>query len=218
MESLQAYGGNMKQPDTENISLGEFSQQILLGVTGTNGAGKGVFVTYLKEQYGASHYSVRDYLVQSLKEKGLPTDRPAMRALANSIRNNEHGAFIIEALCKQAQQDPGIVIIESIRNPMEIDFLKRWNAKSKLVAIDAPQELRYQRAIERSSSTDAIDFETFQVQEASEWTNDDPKAQQVGVCMQRADITLMNAGGLRDFQEAIDAWLYSAYQLSPTQL
>ena len=170
MESLQAYGGNVKQPDTENISLGgSFSQQILLGVTGTNGAGKGVFVTYLKELYGASHYSVRDYLVQSLKEKGLPTDRPAMRALANSIRNNEHGAYIIEALCKKAQQDPGIVIIESIRNPMEIDFLKRWNAKSKLVAIDAPQELRYQRAIERSSSTDAIDFETFQVQEASEW-------------------------------------------------
>ena len=217
MESLQAYGGNMKQPDTENISLGVFSQQILLGVTGTNGAGKGVFVAYLKERYGASHYSVRNYLVQSLKEKGLPTDRPAMRALANSIRNNEHGAFIIESLCKQAQDDPGIVIIESIRNPMEIDFLKRWNAKSKLVAIDAPQELRYQRAIERSSSTDAIDFETFQAQEASEWTNDDPKAQQVGVCMQRADFTLMNAGGLRDFQQEIDDWLYSAYQLSPIQ-
>lgn len=217
MESLQAYGGNVKKPDTESVSLGEFSQQILLGVTGTNGAGKGVFVSYLKEQYGASHYSVRDYLVQSLKEKGLPTDRPAMRALANSIRNNEHGAYIIEALCKKAQQDSGIVIIESIRNPMEIDFLKRWNAKSKLVAIDAPQELRYQRAIERSSSTDAIDFETFQAQEASEWTNDDPKAQQVGVCMQRADITLMNAGGLHDFQRAIDAWLKTTYQLSPSQ-
>ncbi len=209
MESLQAYGGNMKQPDTENISLGEFSQQILLGVTGTNGAGKGVFVAYLKEQYGASHYSVRNYLMQSLKEKGLPTDRPAMHSLANSIRNNQHGAFIIEALCKQAQQDPGIVIIESIRNPLEIDFLKQWNAKSKLVAIDAPQELRYQRAIDRSSSTDAIDFETFQAQEASEWINDDPKAQQVGVCMRRADITLMNAKGLRDFQQKIDAWLYS---------
>ena len=216
MESLKAYGVNVKQPETENISLGEFSQQILLGVTGTNGAGKGVFVAYLKERYGASHYSVRNYLVQSLKEKGLPTDRPAMRALANSMRNNEHGAFIIEALCKQAQQDPGIVIIESIRNPMEIDFLKRWNAKSKIVAIDAPQELRYQRAIERSSSTDAIDFETFQAQEASEWTNDDPKAQQVGICMQQSDIILMNAGGLRDFQQAIDAWLYSAYQLSPS--
>lgn len=217
MESLQAYGGNMKRPDTENISFGEHAQQILLGVTGTNGAGKGVFVAYLKEHYGASHYSVRDFLVQSLEEKGLPTDRPAMRALANSIRNNEHGAYIIEALCKQAQQDPGIVIIESVRNPMEIDFLKRWNAKSKLVAIDAPQELRYQRATERSSSTDAIDFQTFQAQEASEWVNDDPKAQQVGVCMQRADITLMNAGGLHDFQHEIDAWLYAAYQLSPIQ-
>ena len=217
MESLQAYGGNMKQLDTVNISLGEHSQQILLGVTGTNGAGKGVFVTYLKDQYGASHYSVRNYLVQSLKEQGLPTDRPAMRSLANSIRNNQHGAYIIEALCRQAQQDPGIVIIESIRNPMEIDFLKRWNAKSKLVAIDAPQELRYQRAIERSSSTDAIDFETFKAQEASEWVNDDPKAQQVGLCMQRADFTLMNAGGLRDFQQAIDAWLFSVYKLSPIQ-
>ena len=36
--------------------------------------------------------------------------------------------------------------------------------------------------------------------------------------MQRADITFMNAGGLRDFQQAIDAWLYSDCQLSPTQL
>lgn len=217
MESLQAYGGNMKKPDTENIHLGEHAQQILLGVTGTNGAGKGVFVAYLKEQYGASHYSVRNYLVQSLQKQGLARDRPAMRALANSIRNNQHGAYIIEALCKQAQQDPGIVIIESIRNPMEIDFLKQWNTKSKLVAIDAPQELRYQRAMDRSSSTDAIDFKTFQAQEAREWINDNPKAQQVGACMQLADVTLMNAGGLRDFQQEIDAWLYSAYQLSPIQ-
>ena len=35
--------------------------------------------------------------------------------------------------------------------------------------------------------------------------------------MQRADITLMNAGGLHDFQRAIDAWLKTAYQLSPSQ-
>ena len=68
MESLQAYGGNMKQPDTENISLGEFSQQILLGVTGTNGAGKGVFVAYLKEQYGASHYSCLLYTSDAADE------------------------------------------------------------------------------------------------------------------------------------------------------
>ncbi|MGB1119329.1 MAG: AAA family ATPase [Chitinophagales bacterium] len=217
MESLQAYGGNMKRPDTENISLGEHAQQILLGVTGTNGAGKGVFVAYLKEHFGASHYSVRNYLIQSLKAQGLATDRPAMRALANSIRNDQHGAFIIEALCKQAQQDPGIVIIESIRNPMEIDFLKQWNAKSMLIAIDAPQELRYQRAVERSSSTDAIDFETFQAQEASEWVNDDPRAQQVGVCMERADVTLINASDLQSFQKDVDNWLFSTYQIRPIQ-
>lgn len=217
MESLQAYGGNMKRPDTENISLGEHAQQILLGVTGTNGAGKGVFVAYLKEHFGASHYSVRNYLIQALKAQGLATDRPAMRALANSIRNNQHGAFIIEALCKQALQDPGIVIIESIRNPMEIDFLKQWNAKSMLVAIDAPQELRYQRAVERSSSTDAIDFETFQAQEASEWVNDDPRAQQVRVCMERADVTLTNASDLCSFQKDVDDWLFSTYQIRPIQ-
>ena len=61
------------------------TRRIIVGVTGTNGAGKGTVVDRLVTKYTA-HYSVRGYLLGEMKKRKIKnTDHDAMRRLANEI-------------------------------------------------------------------------------------------------------------------------------------
>ena len=43
---------------------------IIIGITGTLGAGKGTIVDYLCKKRGFLHYSVREFLVEEIKNRG----------------------------------------------------------------------------------------------------------------------------------------------------
>ena len=43
---------------------------IIIGITGTLGAGKGTIVDYLVQEKGFKHYSVRNYLIKEIEKGG----------------------------------------------------------------------------------------------------------------------------------------------------
>ncbi|MBR5146904.1 MAG: AAA family ATPase, partial [Bacteroidales bacterium] len=43
----------------------------IIGITGTIGAGKGTIVDYLVKEKGYVHYSVREFLAEEVKKRGL---------------------------------------------------------------------------------------------------------------------------------------------------
>ena len=49
---------------------GAEAQKVIIGITGTNGAGKGTVVEVLMEKHGFKHYSARGYLTKILNEQG----------------------------------------------------------------------------------------------------------------------------------------------------
>lgn len=94
-------------------------------------------------------------------------------------------------------------IIESIRAIGEVEKM-RENADFILLSVDAPQDLRYQRAIARKSAKDAISWEKFQEQEALEAANQDPTQQNVSACQALADVYLINDGGVEQLWKQIE--------------
>ena len=48
---------------------------IIIGITGTLGAGKGTIVDYLVKEEGFDHYSVRGFLLEEMKKMGMPCSR-----------------------------------------------------------------------------------------------------------------------------------------------
>ena len=58
---------------------------IILGLTGTLGAGKGTVVEYLKEK-GFAHFSARAYLQEEIARRGLPNNRDSMVTIGNEFR------------------------------------------------------------------------------------------------------------------------------------
>ncbi|MDR2191040.1 MAG: hypothetical protein LBP53_07980 [Candidatus Peribacteria bacterium] len=76
-----------------------------------------------------------------------------------------------------------------------------------LLAIDADQKLRYERAISRGSESDHISFEKFQAQEEAEMHNTDPAKQNIAKCMEMADFTVQNNGDISALQQQLETFI-----------
>jgi len=174
---------------------------MIIGLTGTNAAGKGTIVDFLKEK-GFEHYTVRGYLTQQLEKAGLSIDRPNMIDLANKLREQHGPSYIVEQLYEQAKTKEN-AIIESIRCPGEITAL-RQRSGFLLFGIDADPLIRYKRAIARASETDRNkSYLTFIAEEQMENDNKEPFKQNLTKCLEESDIFLLNNGELGELQEKI---------------
>ena len=176
---------------------------IIIGITGTLGAGKGTIVDYLINKKEFVHYSVRGYLIKEIIKLGMEVNRDAMVTVANDLRKRHNPAFIVEELYKEAFEKGQNAIIESIRTPGEIDLL-RTKSNFYLLAVDADAHSRYQRIFLRQSETDNISFDTFVANEKREMNNLDPAKQNLSECITRADFVINNSGTVNELYIQIE--------------
>ena len=176
---------------------------ITIGITGTLGAGKGTIVDYLIQHRGFVHYSVRAFITEEIKRRGLEVDRDTMTLVGNDLRAQHSPSWIVEQLYEQAQASGCNCIIESVRTVGEVDAL-RGKPNFYLFAVDADPRVRYERVVLRGSETDHISFETFVANEQREMDNDDPNKQNLRVCIERADYRFDNNGTRDDLNEQVE--------------
>lgn len=164
---------------------------MILGVTGTIGAGKGTVVEYLKTK-GFKHFSARDFFTKEIVKRGLPVNRDSMVLVANDLRAQHGPGFFAESAVAYAAQEEGNVVVESIRSIGEAEYLKSKGAQ--LWAVDADKKVRYERVTRRASETDKITFEKFVTDEALEWNNSDPTKQNLQAVITMANHIFYNNG------------------------
>lgn len=175
---------------------------MIIGITGTIGSGKDTLMELLKNEYGFKHYSVRQYLTEKLEEEGVELNRTAMTHLANTLREENHPAYIIEQLFLKAKEEGGNAVIESIRTPGEVEFLKE-HSDFYLFAVDADPNLRYERVQERKSATDRVDFNTFMAEEQREMNNAEPHMQNIAACVRLASYKFRNNATIDMFYKKV---------------
>jgi len=175
---------------------------MIIGITGTLGAGKGTIVEYLVEKEGFSHYSVRSYLIKEIEKQGMPVNRDSMASVANELRATHGPSCITEALFKEAEAAGGDCIIESIRAPGEVEALQKQPGFF-LFAVDCDIKTRYQRIRSRKSETDHISFETFVDNEQREMHSTDPNKQNLSRCISMADFVFTNENNIESLHQQV---------------
>lgn len=179
---------------------------MVLALVGTNGSGKGVVVGLLKKFLDLHHFSARDMIIDLAKKDGVNIENRDHLREYNEKRNRE-GKTLIQEMKKEIDQnifDKKIYIFESLRRVSEIKELKDYFGDNfKLIAVDAPLELRYQRIVERGTMADKIDFEKFKEQERLESINEDENQMNIPKCVSLADFVVENTGTMEDLEDKV---------------
>ncbi len=163
-------------------------------------SGKDTVAAYLTDNHGFVHVStgdlVRFYVIEN--KLGEPT-RPVLHKASNDLRA-KHGP---DYFAKLALQDEARrLIISGLRNPHEVRAIK--DAGGHIIAVRAPQPLRYERAKQRGRIGDDLTLEEFVRQEEAENAHRDPNGQRVMEVLDLADHTIMNEGELADLHAKIE--------------
>jgi dephospho-CoA kinase len=175
---------------------------IIIGITGTIGAGKGTLVEYLVREKNFVHYSVRSFLIEEISKRNLLVNRDSMVSVANELRETHTPSYIIDCLYEQARKAGKNAVIESIRSVGEVESMRKKD-NFYLLAIDADPKIRYERIVKRNSETDRISFEEFLQNEQREMTSSDPNKQNLSQCIALADKQLCNNGTVEELYEVV---------------
>jgi dephospho-CoA kinase len=181
---------------------------MIIGITGTDGGGKGTVVDYLVNKKGYVHCSARQLLIDALTAEGLPVDRPNMRLMANRLRKEQGDDYVVAEYVRRTGLESGKnYVIESIRAYAEVETLKKHGGI--LWAVDADPKVRYERIQSRASESDKVTFEEFMAHEALEMNDPDPHGMQKAKVMAAADVTIMNNGTVAELDKEIEAALWN---------
>jgi len=181
---------------------------MIIGITGTDGAGKGTVVDYLVSHHGFTHYSSRDFIMEEIHRLGLPETRVQTRLTANALREEFGNDVIVrKAYEKASLEGKENVVIESIRALAEVEYLKSQGGI--LLAVDADAQVRYSRVQGRRSETDKVTYEQFLAHEALENNDPNPHGMQKAKVMSLADYTILNNTNKKDLAEEVEKFIQS---------
>lgn len=179
---------------------------MLIGITGTDGAGKGVVVEYLVSTKGFSHYHARKLFIAEIEKQGIENNRANMRIVANELRKAHGNDVIVKLFLEQAKNEQDVhIVIDSIRAVAEVETLKANGGI--LLSIDADRKIRFERILQRNSSSDHVTFEEFVLHEELEMNDTDPNGMQKAKVMSLADYTIENNVSKEDLFKQVDVFL-----------
>jgi len=178
---------------------------MIIGLTGTKASGKGILSEILKEK-GFAYSSTSDRVREEAIERGIKNHTiNDLQDIGNELRE-KYGPGILAKKTMEKLQEKGDVcdaVIDGIRNPGEIEELRKQNAV--IIAVDAPQNQRFDRLIERARASDPTSWEGFlQMEERDAGRGENNSGQQTVKCMEMADYRIINDGTLEELKTKIE--------------
>jgi len=180
--------------------------QSVIGLVGPIASGKGTVAQILKE-LGFEYYSLSDRIREELTRRKLPITREWLQDMGDELRS-KYGAHILaqrtsEMIAAGGQQR---IVIDSIRNPAEIRFLREHlDANVTIVGVDASLDIRWRRFLERSRNENVTTKEEFLAMDGRETqkTGEFHKIDITG-CLELTDRVIKNEGTVDDLMMELD--------------
>lgn len=173
----------------------------LIGLTGTNGAGKGEVASFFVEK-GYAYFSLSDMIQEELRKENQEITRDNLIRMGNFMRQQYSHDILARRVAKKIK---GKSVIDSIRNPKEVEFFQNQD-NFMLLAIDAPPELRFERVKIRGREESVSSLQEFVAKEAEEMGTDE-SSQQLLACMEMADHTITNDGTIEELRNKLEEFL-----------
>ncbi|MBI5223841.1 AAA family ATPase [Candidatus Micrarchaeota archaeon] len=177
---------------------------MIIGLTGENCAGKSTICEYLKKK-GFYYYSLSDAIREELKKEGKTITRENLVQKGNELRVKFGAGALGRKIAELLQADKNYVI-DSIRNPAEVEELKK-SGRFFLFYVTASPETRFERIKTRKREEDPQTYDSFLRFEKLEMENADKTKQNLKGTFVHADKKLENEGSFEELYDKVDKLL-----------
>jgi dephospho-CoA kinase len=175
------------------------NNRFIVAITGKNAAGKGEACNILTRR-GYSYKSLSDVVRNELHLRQVEPSRENLIAQANTMRRAS-GPGVLARKTVETLPPQGNFVIDSVRHPEEVKILMKAG-KGLLLAVDAPIEVRFNRAMKRGRNENANTLKKFESIENLERTKD-PNSQQLDETFKIADVVVENETTLQALENRI---------------
>ncbi len=136
--------------------------RMIIGLTGPIASGKGLASKAIQAQLGSEKITtvlLSDYIREVVRDDGKPLTRDTLREAGNALREKDGpGAWVKKMFERLPEGDGGVLLVDSIRNPGEIEELRKaFGNRAFIMATDAPVEDRIERVLKRAREDDSTD-------------------------------------------------------------
>lgn len=175
---------------------------MLIGLTGRNAAGKGEVAKHLQTK-SFYYYSLSDAIRDEVRTRGLTITRERLIEVGNDLREHFGPSVLADRILKRVDADKNYVI-DSIRNPAEVEAFRKATKNFKLLLVDAPLKVRFDRSVMRNRESDPITYDDFVELENREAAGD-ATAQNMIQVERLADEVLVNDASIEELCPKVDA-------------
>jgi len=182
----------------------------IIGIVGQIASGKGILVNYLTGHLGFTSFSLSSIIHAELKKKGIKKfTRQTLQDMGDELRKKEGDDVLARRTIDQLNRSSQLnqsrkIIIEGIRNPAEIELLKK-NPSFVLIGVKAKRELRFKRLLSRGKPWDPKNWNDFvKVDRRDLGIGQNKSGQQVGKCLAYCNYVLTNNEDLKDFEKKFE--------------
>lgn len=175
--------------------------KLIIGITGQLGAGKDTVAQFL-ERRGFFHIRLSDLLREEFRRRGIGTfTRKDLQDIGDEMRAKFGGDVLARrALERASQSQTEKIVLSSIRNPVEIEYLRN-HSNFHLFGLVASKEIRFKRKLdsERSDDGDIKTWGDFMMKDARDaGEGQEEYGQQVNACLEQADFIIDNSETLEE--------------------
>ena len=184
--------------------------QLILGLTGLIGSGKGTLCEDLAKRYGAEIFKFSTYLSRSLEIMALEYSRDNLIKMSEALRQAFGEDALSHAVAHAAMKSQApIAVIDGIRRVQDLNELETMQ-NFKLLAVETDEKVRYDRIANRGEKTEekALTWEQFLANEQRSTEVTVPET------MQRATLRITNNGTASELQTHLDE-LMASLGISP---
>lgn len=161
---------------------------------------------------GFEYIETSEVLQEELTRRRVEITRKNMQDLGDELRKKQGQGILMELPLEKTDPKKNY-IFDSLRNAGEVDYLREKVKDFVLIAVDAPQELRFQRILQRGKASDPKTWDIFLEVDNRDYF--DPHGQQVKQCIEKADYLIVNDSSLEEIMKKIEK-IYEAIK-NPTE-
>jgi len=174
---------------------------MIIGLTGTKASGKGEVAELFKKK-GFIYLSLSDRVREEAVSRGiLDYTTKDLQDIGNELRE-KFGDGVLALRTLNMSEKSRNYVIDGIRNAGEIKELRKQK-DFFLIAVDANQEKRFERLIQRGRGSDPKTWGDFLlIDDRDRGKEELNSGQQVEKCMGQADFKILNDEGLDELNKA----------------